>query len=87
MPIKYTNGRKIFQMTGIYNSIFYSKVLQKYTQIGMFGLKRNHLATLGLTDFHGNKNVCLNLAFNFLPFFSGTTTPATRLTWASFRAK
>jgi hypothetical protein len=33
-------------MTIEYASIFYSKALQKFTQIGIFGLKTNHLATL-----------------------------------------
>jgi hypothetical protein len=29
-----------------YNNIFRSKALQNFTQIGIFGLKINHLATL-----------------------------------------
>jgi hypothetical protein len=33
-------------MTITYTSIFHSKVLQKFTQIGNFGFKTNHLATL-----------------------------------------
>jgi hypothetical protein len=33
-------------MTRIYNNIFHSKVLQNVPKMGIFGLKRNHLATL-----------------------------------------
>jgi hypothetical protein len=44
---KIPSGGKILQLTVIYNSIFPSKVLRNvYTPIGIFGLKRNHLATL-----------------------------------------
>jgi hypothetical protein len=45
-PQNIPNGRKILQMTKIYQNNFHSKVLQKFIQIGIFGLKRNHLATL-----------------------------------------
>jgi hypothetical protein len=46
MAIKYTNDRKIFLMTIKYTNILYSKTPPKYTKIGAFGLKTNHLATL-----------------------------------------
>jgi hypothetical protein len=36
----------IDQMVIKYTKIFRNKTLQKFTQIGIFGLKTNHLATL-----------------------------------------
>jgi hypothetical protein len=47
MVIKSTpNIRKIFQMDITYTSLFQSKALKFFSQIGIFGLKANHLATL-----------------------------------------
>jgi hypothetical protein len=40
------NGRKTFQMTRIYNSIFVARSSKIYPKWDCFGLKRNHLATL-----------------------------------------
>jgi hypothetical protein len=40
------NVHKIFQKALKYINIFPSKALQKFSQIGIFGSKRNHLATL-----------------------------------------
>jgi hypothetical protein len=40
-------------MTRIYNNIFHSKVLQNVPKLGIFGPKRNHLATLGGVSFPG----------------------------------
>jgi hypothetical protein len=40
------DGWKIDQMVIKYNSIFHCKTIQKVTQIGIFGLKIYHLATL-----------------------------------------
>jgi hypothetical protein len=40
------NVCKIFQMAIKYINIFQSRGPPKFTQIGIFGLKRNHLATL-----------------------------------------
>jgi hypothetical protein len=37
---------KIFQMAIKYISSFQSKALQNLPKLGIFGLKRNHLATL-----------------------------------------
>jgi hypothetical protein len=45
-PQNLPNLSKIFQMAIKYINIFQSKVLQKFTQIGIFGLKTNYLATL-----------------------------------------
>jgi hypothetical protein len=42
----FPNVLKIFQMAIKDINIFQSKALQKFTQIGIFGLKTNHLATL-----------------------------------------
>jgi hypothetical protein len=39
-------GRKINEMVIKNANIFHSKTLQTFTQIGIFGLKINHLATL-----------------------------------------
>jgi hypothetical protein len=54
-PLNIPNGRKVFQMSRIYNNNFHSKVLQKvHKHIDILGLKRNHLATLAvsLCDFY-----------------------------------
>jgi hypothetical protein len=40
------NVYKIFQMAVIYINLFQSKALPEFTQIGIFGYKINHLATL-----------------------------------------
>jgi hypothetical protein len=41
------NGQKLYRTAIKYTNIFHSKALQNtYTQIGIFGLKINHLATL-----------------------------------------
>jgi hypothetical protein len=45
MVIKYPNIHKVLQMDTKYISIFQSKALI-FFQIGIFGLKTNHLATL-----------------------------------------
>jgi hypothetical protein len=37
---------KLFQITVKYNNIFPFQGPPKYTQVGIFGRKRNHLATL-----------------------------------------
>jgi hypothetical protein len=42
----YPKVHKIFKMTRIYRNIFHILSPPKFTQIGIFGLKRNHLATL-----------------------------------------
>jgi hypothetical protein len=39
MAVNTTNGQT-------YTNIFHSEALQKWTQIGIFGMKINHLATL-----------------------------------------
>jgi hypothetical protein len=53
MTIEYTkcsqngpNARKIDQMTTKYTNILHCKTLQIFTQIGIFGWKIYHLATL-----------------------------------------
>jgi hypothetical protein len=46
MAINIPNGRNIVQMAIKYSNIFYFKALQNLTQIGIFGLKIYHLATL-----------------------------------------
>jgi hypothetical protein len=47
-PQNRPNDCKIDQMAIKYADIFHLKTLQKFTQIGSFGLKINHLATLGV---------------------------------------
>jgi hypothetical protein len=37
---------QVFQMAIEYTNLFHSKSSQKYTQIGIFDLKKYHLATL-----------------------------------------
>jgi hypothetical protein len=44
-----SNVRRIFQMSVKYINIVQSRALQEFTQIGIFGLKINHLAALALT--------------------------------------
>jgi hypothetical protein len=46
MTIKYANGRKIFQRAIKFNKIVHIKVLQNLHQLGIFGLKIYHLATM-----------------------------------------
>jgi hypothetical protein len=45
---KNTHHSKILLMTRIFDNIFHFKALQYISKIGIFGLKRNHLATLVL---------------------------------------
>jgi hypothetical protein len=45
-PLNIYNGRKIDQMVIKYTKIFHLQDPPKFTQIGIFGLKTNHLATL-----------------------------------------
>jgi hypothetical protein len=40
------NGLQIYQMVIKFTNIFHCKALQKFTQIGIFGLEIYHLATL-----------------------------------------
>jgi hypothetical protein len=49
MAINVLNGCNIFQMTIEYINLFHSKAHPKFTQIGIFGMKIYHLATLYLT--------------------------------------
>jgi hypothetical protein len=42
-----TNGNKIFQMVIKYTHNFHFNVLQNIPQLVIFGIKINHLATLG----------------------------------------
>jgi hypothetical protein len=46
MAMKYTKWRKTDKMAIKYTYIFYCKTRQIFTQIGIFGLKICHLATL-----------------------------------------
>jgi hypothetical protein len=46
-PYDIPNGSKLLLMTRPYQNIFHSKVLQNIPKLVFFGLKRNHLATLG----------------------------------------
>jgi hypothetical protein len=45
-PHNIPNDRKIFQMIIKFTNIFHSKAIQKYTHIGILGMKIYHLATL-----------------------------------------
>jgi hypothetical protein len=58
MTVKYTkwpqvipNGRKINQTAMKNTNVFHSQDRTKFTQIGIFGLKIDHLATLVCVDF------------------------------------
>jgi hypothetical protein len=46
LPQNIPNGHKIFQMVIKYTKIFPLQDPTNFTQIGIFGLKTNHLATL-----------------------------------------
>jgi hypothetical protein len=49
MVTRCTKYQKLFQLATKYINIFQSKAPKKFTQIGNFGLKINHLATLTAT--------------------------------------
>jgi hypothetical protein len=59
------NILKVFQMAIKYINILQSEALQKFSQIGIFGLKTNHLATLNAAPAtrgrKGNGIRCINL--------------------------
>jgi hypothetical protein len=59
-----------------YNNVFHAKALQIFTQIGIFGLKINHLATL---------KKCLAWVPVLRPFFKTFALPSVRLEWTKFR--
>jgi hypothetical protein len=46
MATKFPNGYKIFQMAVNYTKHFPFQGPPEYTQLGIFGMKINHLATL-----------------------------------------
>jgi hypothetical protein len=68
-----SNGHKLYQTNVKYTNIFHSKALQNtYTQIWIFGLKINHLATLAVMAKkyvgnyeRGRKSEVVNLSVSF----------------------
>jgi hypothetical protein len=62
MATKNSNGRKIDQRTIKYTNFYHLKNPVKFTQIGIFGLKIYHLATLISSRFVNLRNPVYNCA-------------------------